>query len=130
MNWRAIISSAALLLLLASASNCKSAHERSLEQARARVGGDPERGAFLILRYGCGGCHRIPGVVGASGKSAPSLGQLASEAYISGNLPNTPENVMRWIQSPHSIVPGTKMPEMGIPSAAARDITTYLWSLR
>jgi cytochrome c2 len=125
-----MISMLAILLLFASASSCKSAHERALAEARIRIGGDPERGAYLIQRYGCGGCHRIPGVVGAGGQAAPSLGQLAGEAYIPGNLPNTPENVMRWIQSPHSILPATKMPELGIGNAEARDITTYLWSLR
>lgn len=109
---------------------CKSSHEQALAAAKARVGGDPERGVFLMQHYGCGGCHRIPSVVGAGGKAAPSLEHLASEAYISGNLPNTPENVMRWIESPHSILPKTKMPDLGIGNAEARDITTFLWSLR
>jgi cytochrome c2 len=118
------------ILLLAFAVGCTSAHQRALDDARMRVGGDPERGAFLIQRDGCGGCHRIPGVAGAGGKAAPSLQHLAAEAYISGNLPNTPENVMRWIESPHSILPNTRMPELGIGHAEARDITTYLWSLR
>jgi len=118
------------LLLLALSPGCTSAHERALAQAKSLVGGDPERGAFLIRRYGCGGCHLIPGVVGAGGKAAPSLERLASKTYISGNLPNTPKNVERWIESPHSILPKTKMPELGIGDAAARDITTYLWSLR
>lgn len=130
MKRSATISAMALLLLFALASSCKSAPERALAEARIRVGGNPGRGAYLIQRYGCGGCHRIPGVVGAGGKAAPSLGQLSGEAYISGNLPNTPENVMRWIQAPHSILPNTKMPELEIGNTEARDITTYLWSLR
>jgi cytochrome c len=58
------------------------------------------------------------------------LEHLAGQTFISGNLPNSPENVMRWIESPHSILPKTKMPELGISHAEARDITTYLWSLR
>jgi cytochrome c2 len=120
----------ASLLLLACAAGCQSAQQRALAEARMRVGGDPERGAALLQRYGCGGCHRIPGVAGAAGRSAPSLEYLAQEAYITGNLPNTPENVMRWIRSPRSIQPRTHMPELGIGAAEARDITTYLWSLR
>ena len=127
---RVALSRLTLLLTLVFATNCKSAHDQALEDARTRVGGDPERGAFLIQRYGCGGCHRIPAVAGAAGKAAPSLSSLASEPYISGNLPNTPENVMRWIQAPHSILPNTKMPDLGISDTEARDITTYLWSLR
>jgi cytochrome c2 len=120
----------ATILLLAFFSACKSAQERAVENAKLLVGGDPERGAFLVQRYGCGGCHRIPGIVGAGGKAAPSLEHLTRETYISGNLANTPENLMRWIESPHSVLPRTRMPELGISHAQARDITTYLWSLR
>lgn len=119
-----------MLALLAVSISCKSAHERALFDAKMAVGGDPVRGAFLIQRYGCGGCHNIPGIPGAAGKAAPSLQFLSVETYISGNLQNSPENVMRWIESPHSILPRTKMPEMGVSHSESRDITTYLWSLR
>jgi cytochrome c2 len=120
----------ASLLLLVCAAGCRSAQEQALAEAKLRVGGDPARGVTLMQHFGCGGCHRIPGVAGAAGRSAPSLGYLPQEAYITGNLPNTPENVMRWIRSPRSIQPQTHMPELGISVAEARDITTYLWSLR
>jgi len=120
----------AAILLVALVAGCKSAKEQAVAEAKSHVGGDPERGAFLIQRYGCGGCHRIPGVQGAAGKGAPSLEHLSNERYISGNLQNSPENVMRWIEAPHSILPRTKMPETGMSHAEARDITTYLWSLR
>ncbi len=83
-----------------------------------------------MQHYGCGGCHRIPGVAGAAGRSAPSLEHLAEEPYITGNLLNTPENVMRWIRSPRSIQPQTHMPELGIGDSEARDITAYLWFRR
>lgn len=117
-------------LLFVLAAGCRDAHERVVADAIARVGGDPQRGAALVQRYGCGGCHRMPGTDAAVGKRAPSLESIAVEPYISGNLPNTPENLMRWIQSPRSIRPQTKMPELGIGRAEARDITTYLYSLR
>jgi cytochrome c2 len=126
---RATIASVTLLLLVFAIA-CRSAGDRAVEDARLRVGGDPLRGATLIQHYGCGGCHRIPGVAGAAGRSAPSLKDLAQEAYITGNLPNTPENVMRWIRAPRSILPQTRMPDLGVGPAEARDITTYLWSLR
>ena len=119
-----------LALLLAVTAACRSAHQRAVAEAIARVGGDPERGALLIQRYGCGGCHRIPGATESGGKRAPSLEFIAVEPYISGNLPNTTENLMRWIQSPHSIRPQSRMPELGVSPAEARDITTYLYSLR
>lgn len=121
---------AILSLMLLAICGCRNTRERAVADAVARVGGDPQRGEGLVQRYGCGGCHRMPGTDGAVGKRAPSLESIAVEPYISGNLPNTPENLMRWIQSPRSIRPQTKMPELGIGHAEARDITTYLYSLR
>jgi cytochrome c1 len=119
---------AGILLALLCACGCHG-NDPQL-QAVARLGGDPARAPQLIQRYGCGGCHRIPGVVGAAGKSGPSLEHIAREPYISGNLPNTPENVLSWIRAPHSILPRTKMPELGLSEQDARDIAAYLWSLR
>jgi cytochrome c1 len=129
INRRALTFLLCVLFVLVT-DGCRNSSEHALTEARATVGGDPQRGRVLLMRYGCGGCHRIPGVIGAAGKAAPSLEHLSQEPYISGNLPNTPENVIRWIQFPHSVLPKTKMPEMGVSSADARDITTYLWSLR
>ena len=76
------------------------------------------------------GATVLSGVAGAAGRSAPSLEHLAEEPYITGNLLNTPENVMRWIRSPRSIQPQTHMPELGIGDSEARDITAYLWFRR
>lgn len=123
-----LIAIAALLLLFFT--GCKSGAQRAREEALSRFGGDPARGAQLVQRTGCGGCHRIPGIPGAAGKSAPSLERLAQEPYISGGLANSPGNVVRWIQSPHSILPKTKMPEYGLSERDARDIATYLWAPR
>jgi cytochrome c1 len=109
---------------------CISEQDRALQLARQRVGGDPDRGAQLIQRYGCGGCHRIPGIAGAAGSSAPALEHLAAESYLPGSLPNTPENVVRWIEAPRSVLPQTRMPMAGVSHSEARDIATYLWSLR
>jgi cytochrome c1 len=45
-------------------------------------------------------------------------------------LRNTPENLVHWVQHPQSVVPGNAMPEMGITEAQARDIASYLYTLR
>jgi hypothetical protein len=36
------------ILLLALTAGCRSEHERALADAKLRIGGDPERGAFLM----------------------------------------------------------------------------------
>jgi cytochrome c len=92
-------------------------------------GGSAAMGEALIDKYGCGSCHRIPGVAGAVGRVGPDLGNLADRSYLAGNLPNTPQNLMAWIQDPQGIEPGTAMPNLGVTTEDARDIATFLHAL-
>jgi cytochrome c1 len=55
---------------------------------------------------------------------------MARRVYVAGLLRNTPDNMVRWISDPQSVVPGNAMPNMGITAAQARDITAYLYTLR
>jgi cytochrome c len=93
-------------------------------------GGDPARGHALISSLGCAGCHTIPGIAGADGNVGPPLTRIADRIFIAGVLRNTPENLVHWVQHPQSVVPGNAMPEMGITEAQARDIASYLYTLR
>jgi cytochrome c1 len=45
-------------------------------------------------------------------------------------LPNTQENLMRWIMNPKEIDPQTAMPVLGVSTRDARDISAYLLTLR
>lgn len=92
--------------------------------------GDPDRGKRVIVRVGCGSCHAIPGVQNADGKVGPPLSGIASRTFVAGMLPNTPPNLVRWIQTPQSIVPGNAMPNMELNDHDARDIAAYLETLR
>lgn len=93
-------------------------------------GGDAARGKQLMHRYACATCHVIPGVAGANGQVGPPLTSWAQRAYIAGNLSNTPENLIRWVQVPQSVEPGTAMPNLGVTDQDARDIASYLYTLR
>jgi cytochrome c2 len=44
-------------------------------------------------------------------------------------VPNTPENLMRWIRRPSDVVPGTAMPVLGLSEQDAKDIAAFLYSL-
>ena len=55
---------------------------------------------------------------------------FARRAYIAGQLPNDPENLVRWIQDPQGVEPGTAMPNLGVTAAVARDMAAYLYTLR
>jgi cytochrome c2 len=98
------------------------------EVAISMTGGNPHRAKEAMVTYGCAGCHRIPGVAGARGQVGPPLVGIAGRIYVGGSLPNTPENLVRWIMDPPSVDPRTAMPVTGIPEGAARDIVAYLYS--
>jgi cytochrome c len=93
-------------------------------------GGYPNQGERAIVKYGCGGCHTIAGIRSARGKVGPELTTLAERAYIAGNLPNTPGNLVLWIMEPQRIEPGTAMPDLSVSEEDARSIAAYLYSLR
>lgn len=92
--------------------------------------GDPRRAPALIERYGCTGCHRIPGSDSSQGRAGPSLQHFADRAYVAGVLPNTPANLVRWLRDPQAIVPGNAMPNLAVGEQDARDIAAYLYTLR
>lgn len=89
-----------------------------------------ERGKQLIIAYGCGSCHVIPGIRQASGSVGPPLTHFAKRAYIAGEVPNNPEFLVQWIAVPQSIEPGTVMPNLGVSYGKARDIAAYLYTLK
>ena len=93
-------------------------------------GGDPDRGKAAIAAHGCSGCHTIPGVPGADALVGPPLTRMGSRSYVAGVMKNTPENLIRWIQDPPAVDPLTAMPKLGVSESDARDIASYLYTLR
>jgi cytochrome c2 len=89
-------------------------------------GGDINRGHQLIVQYGCGSCHTIPGVKGADALVGPPLIHWARRSYIAGELANTPANLIIWLENPKAVEPGTDMPNLGISEQDARSIAAYL----
>jgi cytochrome c2 len=116
---------AALVILAAFAtSGCRRA------EGSVIPGGSINRGRQSLVVMGCGNCHEIAGVLGAHGRVGPPLTGIASRSIIAGHLPNTPENMMRWIMDPPSVDSLTAMPNLGVAEQTARDISAYLYTLR
>ena len=90
-------------------------------------GGDPQRGRAAVLQYGCTSCHAIPGVDSVEDGVGPDLDDLNNQRYIAGQIPNRPEELIRWIQDPQEVEPGTLMPDLGVSEQDARDIAAYLY---
>jgi len=104
--------------------------QKAERAAAAMTGGSPAKGKVAIDHYGCASCHIIPGVRGPRGLVGPPLTQISQRAYIGGVLTNTPENMIRWLQNPHNVDPKTAMPDVGLKEQEARDIASYLYTLR
>ena len=97
------------------------------------------RTAFLFQST-CIACHSIQGTP-AQGIIGPNLTRLGSRSTIgAGLLENTPENLFRWISTPHEVKPGVRMPGAqvaggGFPATNLSDdqvqaIAAYLGSLQ
>jgi len=105
-----------------------SVEQEDVAVARAITGGDPDKAETYLTRYGCAGCHTIPGIPGADGQVGPPLRGLRKRVYIGGVLRNSPENLIAWIVDPPGHSPNTAMPVTGISPGEARDVAAYLYS--
>lgn len=121
---------AALLLAVCLALGAGCSAPVQPQPAHDIPGGDADRGRQAMVEYGCNSCHTIPGVTGADATVGPPLTGWAKRASIAGQFPNTPENLIAWIQNPQEMRPGSIMPDVGASEAAARDMSAYLYTLR
>jgi len=58
------------------------------------------------------------------------LKQVESRNYIGGVVKNSPDELIRWIQNAPSLSPKTAMSDLEIPGQQARDIASYLYTLK
>lgn len=125
-------------LLAIVATACGSATSNTPPPATKPVNGptpDPAlvaQGATLIQQKGCGACHTIQGIPGATGTIGPNLAGVASRPTIAGgSVPNNgPDDLKRWILNPPGVKPGTAMPNLGLSDDEATKIVSYLEMLR
>ena len=91
---------------------------------------DAEADATPFVRAGCAACHTIRGVA-EIGQVGPDLTHLAArERIAAGILPNTEENLRRWIAHPQAIKPGVLMPPFdALPEAELAAIVDLLGAL-
>ena len=119
-----------ILLLIVMALSACAGEVIGVPEERMVNDGSIEHGRQLMASYGCGSCHSIPRVPGAESIVGPNLQGIAARAYIAGVLPNTPENMIRWIMDPPSVDEKTAMPNLHVKAEQARDIAAYLYTLQ
>jgi cytochrome c2 len=132
--WRSAILATLALVVLTGAAIYGAYQMKLSKEMRTRAialtAGDPDFGRELARRYGCAGCHTIPGVPHAKGQVGPSLQGFAARVYVGGVTTNTPDSLIQWIENPRSIDPKTAMPVTGISRQEARHVAAYLYTLR
>lgn len=103
------------------------------EKPAAGGTGDANRGKQLFVQKGCTACHVVPGIPEATGTIGPNLAGIAGKPKIptaTGELENTPDNMVKWIMNPTAVKPSTQMPPLGITEAEARDLTAFMFTLK
>jgi cytochrome c oxidase subunit 2 len=95
----------------------------------AQPTGPAADGKAVFARNACVGCHTIRGV--SAGTLGPDLTHFGSRRTLAaGLLPNTLENVARWLRDPPALKPSVKMPNLGLSDADTGVLAAYLLSLK
>jgi cytochrome c len=121
------------MLALATAACAPSggAAPKAGSDAPVTVGeGDAQAGRKILVDKGCGACHTVRGVPEATGQIGPALTGIAGRPKIADTLPNSPENMKRWITNPPAVKPGTTMPSLGLSNKEADDLVAFLGTLK
>ncbi|HTN77921.1 MAG TPA: cytochrome c oxidase subunit II [Pirellulaceae bacterium] len=92
---------------------------------------DPVRmGREKFESLSCVNCHAVRGTL-AVGTYGPDLTHLMSrETLAAGMVPNTREELRRWIENPQSVKPGCLMPAFGLSERDLDAVVSYLETLR
>jgi cytochrome c oxidase subunit 2 len=89
-----------------------------------------QRGREVFLAATCPQCHSIRGTL-AGASFGPDLTHVGSRSTIgAGVLPNTAENLIRWVRNPQDFKPGNKMPAHDLNDADLQALADYLGSLK
>jgi len=118
------------LLLAAIVLGAVGCNRETVEKAEEMTGGNVKKGKYAIESYGCVSCHTIPGVRDEDAVVGPPLDRMGSRVYIGGVMKNTPNNMIQWVQNPPGVDPKTAMPNLHVTESDARDIASYLYTLR
>jgi cytochrome c oxidase subunit 2 len=104
--------------------------KRQQQPAAEPAGADAVAGKRAVSTVGCGGCHTIRGT-SLKGTFAPDLTHFGSRSGIAAFvLPNTPSNLLRWIQAPQQVKPLSHMPTIPLPLQQQQAIVAYLEELK
>jgi len=89
-----------------------------------------QKGRALFEQMTCVSCHTIRGTI-ASGSFGPDLTHFASRKQLgAGIMPNTPENLRRWLRDPQRAKVGVKMPNFKFTDEQVTQLVDYIETLK
>ena len=83
----------------------------------------PDSGEELFKDKSCRNCHASYSQV------CPSLVGFSERALIAGKVPNTRENLQKWLKDPFSIKYGTRMPKIHLTDIEINLLIDYIYTL-
>lgn len=84
-----------------------------------------------IFGQKCVACHAIRGTPFTKGAVGPNLTGVGSRQTIAaGMLPNTDENLRRWLDNPSAVKPNAKMPDYNLNEQEIDALIAYLRGLK
>lgn len=87
-------------------------------------------GARFFQEKTCANCHAIAGTP-AQAHIGPDLSHIATrETILSGMLPNTRENLSKWLKDPQKVKEGAHMPDFMLSKQEINALVTYLEELK
>ena len=89
-----------------------------------------EEGRALFISKACIGCHTVQGIPEAQGKVGPELTHEATNSLIAGVLPNTDENLKKWLKDPSAVKPETIMPNQNLTDREIDALLAFLQTLK
>jgi cytochrome c oxidase subunit II len=99
------------------------------QQQQAALHPSSAAGSALFMAKACFVCHTIRGTA-AAGQLGPDLTHLMSRDTIgSGAVPNTFENLLKWVRNPDTFKPGSRMPAPDLTDQELHQIVAYLTTL-
>jgi cytochrome c oxidase subunit 2 len=103
---------------------------RQTQPAPQPAGAAARAGRDYFFTQTCANCHAIGGT-SAVANAAPDLTHLAGRSQLAaGVIPNTPQELGRWLQDPQQVKPGCKMPNFNLDDAQVTDLVAYLETLK
>jgi cytochrome c oxidase subunit 2 len=118
------------LLVVESPRQFSTWYASQQKPARKPTGALEKAGEQVMRTQPCAGCHTIRGI-GLSSMDGPDLTHFGSRKGIAAfTLPNTPQDLRRWLSDPQEVKPHNLMPKVSLTARQLDELVAYLESLK